>query len=818
MTETDTKESAMSRVSPGRLGIAAKLRAGVGALLAVTVAICVGLLIFFIELRANVDELSNDSLPSIVLFADLERSLENILYSTVELSEARDLRTQRNLFGEIEAQLNAIGAVLDDPVLASQSVELKALDNAINTSLSNLNAKVIERIGIEDTLLRHEAGMRGLRRMAAEDRLPPEVNTLLADLEEASALVDRYRLRVLSQEIGEAYSSLVAVGVQPGQAATRRGFNRPALRRDGTQPPRRRAPGIRQRPPLQTGLGNQGPGTPRTESPREALIPLLAPGGGLLAQRDELLKTNAAIRGLQSEVEAIVSDFAFVAQARFSRFRQVAADNAVRVQESSERITQLLAASLLISLVVAYLVSRSLSVNVSSRLAVLRENILNEARKVSRRQEERGILFDDANVDEIAAISGSVDVFLSVIGEANERLRRSLDTMEQDVDLARLMQESIVPRTFPDNPAYSVGASMQAARQVGGDFYEFFRLDDYTVSFAMADVSGKGVPAALFMAMTLTVLETAAESSRSPAAVLQEVNSRLCQQNPLYYFVTMFYGVLDLNSGQLTYCNAGHNPPVLVKSGSAQEIPLTDNTMLAVFEDHVFEEKHLNLEQGDTVFLFTDGVTEAFNTQAEEFGEQRLLSCLSDSSDLRPEELVETVTDSVKRFAGDEEQSDDMTVLAVRYNGIADVVSMADNYLVMEIPNDIAFVETVQKRLGEFYTAQDIPEDTQFETNLCIEEYIVNLVQYGYADQDSHVIQISVTRTDQGLEVVLTDDSTQPFDPLTAPTADTASGLDDRAVGGLGIHIIRNYMDHLSYSVTDQGNKFYMVKAIPKAA
>ncbi len=202
MSSPDTTRSLTAHTAPGRLGVAAKLRAGVGALLAVTVVICVGLLIFVFQLRVNVNELSNDSLPSIVLFADLERNLDNILYTTVELAEANDRRSQRNLYEEIESYLNAIAAVLEEPVLRTQRAELQALDDVITSSLNSLNEKVLERYAIEEDLRRHQAGMRELRRMAANDQLIPEVNALLAELEEASAIEDRYQLRIFARRIG----------------------------------------------------------------------------------------------------------------------------------------------------------------------------------------------------------------------------------------------------------------------------------------------------------------------------------------------------------------------------------------------------------------------------------------------------------------------------------------------------------------------------------------------------------------------------------------------------------------------------------------
>ena len=627
MSTSENKPSLPGQPAPGRFGVAAKLRTGIGALLAVTVVICIGLLIFVFQLRVNVNELSNDSLPSIVLFADMERSVDNILYTTVELAEANDRRSQRNLFEEIETHLNAIAAVLEEPVLQTQRTELQALYDVIISSFQGLNEKVLERIAIEEDLRRHQSGMRELRRMAANDQLIPEVNALLAELEEASAIEDRYQLRIVSREIGESYRSLV----------DNRDLSTLMLRGRGVSPEGR----------IQTG--------PPLSAPEDALRPLLAPERGLLARRDKLLQTNAAIRGLQSEVESIVADFAFVAQARFSRFRQVAADNAVEMQVVSTRVIQLLIASLLISIVVALVVSRSLTVNVSSRLADLRAHILNEARKVSTPIGNQEHARFDAGGDEIAAISTSVDVFLSVIGEANDQLRRSLETMEQDVDLAGLMQEAILQRTFPKNASYSISANMSAARHVGGDFYQFFELDEDHVGFAMADVSGKGVPAALFMAMSLTVLETASKSGTSPAAVLQEINDRLLDHNPLYYFVTMFYGVLDLREGILRYSNGGHNAPILIRNGRAEELPLTGNAMLAVFDDQVFKEETIELHAGDTLFLFTDGVTEAFSVEDEEYGIHQLLAELERNAGAEPDTIVNGVTQSVNRFTDEAE-------------------------------------------------------------------------------------------------------------------------------------------------------------------
>ena len=157
-------------------------------------------------------------------------------------------------------------------------------------------------------------------------------------------------------------------------------------------------------------------------------------------------------------------------------------------------------------------------------------------------------------------------------------------------------------------------------------------------------------------------------------------------------------------------------------------------------------------------------------------------------------------------------------MLTLRFNGKTEAQFETGESLIIEIPNDISSIAVVHKRLTEFCGSLGIPEDVQFQTNLCVEEYVVNLIQYGYADDDPHTIFVYATHTDDNLEIVIVDDSDEPFDPLSAPLADLSTDLENRPVGGLGIHIIRTYMDHLSYSVTERGNRFTMAKNLPKAA
>ena len=759
----------------GRWGIAVKIGIGMGILVAVTLFIATSFLVYLSQFRDSVDDLAIGSLPRIILFADLERSLEDVLYTTDELSRTSDQRTQRNLTEDIDAQLSRIAEVLAMSELDSQRSELRALNDAITVSLDSLSQAVLQRIELRRQLNLHAQEVRALRRLSFDGTLPAGVTELVNDLEDALSLEDRYGVRLADERIRTAYAPLLEL-LQPS-----------------------------------TGEVDQDLSA--------GLFSLMAPESGALRVHDNLLRTNAAIRGLRSEVASIVSDFAFVAQARFRNFQAVATDNAASLRQTTQTIYQGLLVSLIMTLLVAVLVSRFLSQSVSSRLASLQQTLLSEARKFSDDPEKGALISKAEGGDEITAISGSMDVFLSEIGQANDRLRASLKQMESDVDLARIMQENIVPSEFPSHPAFDIAASMSAAKHVGGDFYEFFEIDDTHVGIAIADVSGKGVPAAFFMAMSLTILEAASAQNRSPAKVLAQVNARLNQQNPLDHFVTLFYGVLDLSTGLFTYANAGHNPPYLLRKGKPSVLPNPDNIVAGMFEDLAYDEREIQLIRGDMLFLYTDGIPEAFDAVDEAFGETRLSNCLAYSAYLPPSGVVRAVTRSVQTFVAGAQQSDDITCLALRFNGARHgVTALIDEpeTLSLEISNELASIPEVHDRLESFYDRNAVKNELKFQANLCIEEYIVNLINYGYDDEEAHAIRVKAHISDGRLEFEIHDDG-NPFDPSTAPEPDFSKTLETIPVGGLGVHLIRSYMDDMNYQSADGENLFVMSKALVTA-
>ncbi|MXZ91463.1 MAG: SpoIIE family protein phosphatase [Chloroflexi bacterium] len=247
-----------------------------------------------------------------------------------------------------------------------------------------------------------------------------------------------------------------------------------------------------------------------------------------------------------------------------------------------------------------------------------------------------------------------------------ESSRVRLAAIENELDVASKMQQSILPTEFPTTDNFEVFGNMTPAREVGGDFFDIFNLENGCIGLAIADVSGKGVPAALFMMASRTLLKGSAIGLNDPGRVLQEVNDLLYDDNDAMMFVTVLYAVYDPATRELTYANGGHNLPVIVHAdGSNTVMPSTNGIALGILDGGEYEQSSITCAPGDTVVLYTDGVTEAINVGEEEFGMERLQGIFTSApGDCRT--AVEAVFDAVSDFAGEAPQFDDITCLALR--------------------------------------------------------------------------------------------------------------------------------------------------------
>ena len=254
----------------------------------------------------------------------------------------------------------------------------------------------------------------------------------------------------------------------------------------------------------------------------------------------------------------------------------------------------------------------------------------------------------------------------------SQQEHNQLESIKNDLAIAGEIQQTILPRSFPPFPELTevvdIYASMTPAKDVGGDFYDFFQIDDERIGLVIADVSGKGVPASLFMAVSRTLLRATALRGVSSAECLTYANKLLCKESLDSMFVTVFYGIYHYKTGMMDYTNAGHNPPYLLRGGRTVEcLPVASNFVVGVFDDIEFESNTLTFGIGDTLLLYTDGVTEAFNDKREQFSEsnlQDILASMHESSSAK--EVVTSVLQSVKTFSGDYPQSDDITSALIK--------------------------------------------------------------------------------------------------------------------------------------------------------
>ncbi|MFC1580571.1 SpoIIE family protein phosphatase [Thermodesulfobacteriota bacterium] len=315
-------------------------------------------------------------------------------------------------------------------------------------------------------------------------------------------------------------------------------------------------------------------------------------------------------------------------------------------------------------------------------IRLIAETITRPLRALSKATEDIGVGNLDAELpviksqDEVGRLSTSFASMQRSLKEYIEELKETTaakERIESELKVARDIQMGILHKIFPpfpDREDFDIFATIEPAKEVGGDLYDFFFLDDDHLCFAVGDVSGKGVPAALFMAVSKTLIMTKATQGLTSEAVLTRVNEDLSLDNPSMMFVTLFLGILNIRTGELEYCNGGHNPPyILRKNGDVELIEMTGGMALGIIEDFFYQSKKVQIEDGDAIFLFTDGVTEATNTDEELFSEERLEKDLAELYEKPIHELINEVMVRIKAFAQGMPQADDITMMVLKYFG-----------------------------------------------------------------------------------------------------------------------------------------------------
>lgn len=380
-----------------------------------------------------------------------------------------------------------------------------------------------------------------------------------------------------------------------------------------------------------------------------------------------------------------------------------------------------------------------------------------------------------------------------------EKVSAERERIRSELQIASAIQMGMLPKGDSVEAAeekIDVAAVLEPAKEVGGDLYDYFIKDDH-LFFCIGDVSGKGVPASLFMAVARSLFRALASDTLAPGAIVSGMNHTLIEFNERDMFVTLFLGVLDLKTGRLDYCNAGHDAPVVLDVRGMTQLEVIPNLPLGVFPDFAFASQKTQLGEKTVMFLYTDGLTEAMDIHKEVFGEQRMLAALravcAGNPDTGPRDLIEGIGRHIKQFVGKAEQSDDITMLAFQCQRWAESIGKS-----MTLTNNVADIPRLNKFVEEACAGQNLGEGFISELKLAIEEVVANVIHYAYDKNEKGDIEVGL-KFQAGEVSVEVKDAGKAFDPTEIKDADTDSSVEERRIGGLGLYLVRQLTDTMSY-------------------
>jgi sigma-B regulation protein RsbU (phosphoserine phosphatase) len=403
-----------------------------------------------------------------------------------------------------------------------------------------------------------------------------------------------------------------------------------------------------------------------------------------------------------------------------------------------------------------------------------------------------------------------------------ERLREINAEKERiggELRVASQIQQSMLPGHHLHRDDVDIRGSLVPAREVGGDLYDYF-IRDEKLFFCIGDVSGKGAPSAMLMAVTHGLFRSASAHDSNPARIMDAINEVACQGNDTNMFVTMFVGVLDLPTGRLRYCDAGHDAPFIIRGErlevrgekSATALEVNPHLPIGLFDDTKYTVQEISIQPDSLIFLYTDGLTEAKNAEHKLFGLERIQAVLNTCADNDSEEVLEKITQSVNGFVKLAEQSDDLTMLAIRYTPKQFESTLTETLVlkndVHEVTRFSSFIKSVTEKLG-------IETPLARKLRLAVEEAVVNVISYAYPEGTEGDVTIKIMSDGHTLRFQIIDTGV-PFDPTKKEKADTTLSIEERQIGGLGIFLVRELMDTINYERVDGKNILTLIKTFKK--
>ena len=392
-----------------------------------------------------------------------------------------------------------------------------------------------------------------------------------------------------------------------------------------------------------------------------------------------------------------------------------------------------------------------------------------------------------------------------------QEINAEKERMGSELRIASGIQMGMIPKTFPpfpDRDDVEVYASLLPAKEVGGDLYDFF-IRDEKLFFCVGDVSGKGVPASLVMAVTRSLFRSVSAHEANPGRIVENMNSAMTEMNDSNMFVTLFVGVLDLPTGRFHYCNAGHCPPLLIGAGVGT-LPVDSNIPLGLMGDWKYTAQESIVSPQTTIFLYTDGLTEAENGSHKQFGEKRMMDVARRTQGDTLNSMVSQMSQSILQFEAGAEQSDDQTILVIRYTKekLEERLSRS-----ITLPNDVSTIPSLASFVEEVAGAVGYNASTTMSLNLAVEEAVVNVMNYAFPRGTIGNVNIEACANDVRLKFIITDNG-QPFDPTAVKDADVSLSAEERPVGGLGIYLVRKLMDSINYESVDGHNVLTLRKKL----
>ena len=410
--------------------------------------------------------------------------------------------------------------------------------------------------------------------------------------------------------------------------------------------------------------------------------------------------------------------------------------------------------------------------------------------------------------EEFASLSDDIN---STVATLKRYIAEAAARIDKELEYAKQIQLSALPTNFPDGVDYKIFAQMIAAKEVGGDFYDFYELNENTVAFLVADVSGKGIPAAMFMMTAKTIIKDLAESGVPVNEIFAKANQKLCENNESGMFVTAWMGIVDITTGKMQFANAGHNPPLIKRAnGTFERLKTRPGFVLAGMEGVRYRAEELTLGEGDRLFLYTDGIPEATNIDNQFYGEDRLLAFMNNNLKLEATKLLPALKTNLDEFVDGAPQFDDITMLSFDYKpfkGGERVINKVFPAKLEVLSDVLGFVE---KNLEEHHCL------AKTKTAICvaIEEVFVNIARYAYGDSGGDVtLDIDFEEESRVITFRITDKGVA-FNPLEVEDPDITLPAKERAIGGLGIFITKKTMDGVTYAYEKGENILTMIKKI----